>query len=399
MFGHIDPTDPPPPRELVAVLVTAGMVAFGGLLLALLPDREPRLGNLLMLLPPFAACLRLCGAQRGAFGVCLCCLCVLPSLAALAWRVTEPETRQGLIFLSAVLTGGLVYLQLPVSLDDDWERDQRERFKQAEEETIRRTWREAQQRRTPAQQNNRDAFFSLLTRILVQVVRHDDDIAVRDQAFILRFFKNELRLESERLEGIRRLMLREAAASRNLDALLAEFRLRFAPASRLLLAEAACRLARVAQSSSPVRLALARDIVAKLNLDPIQRRNLEAKFGVHAEQERAREQTREDERIRREQARRREEVRRQEESRRRHRALLTPEDEHAFAVLGLPPDAKFSAVRKAYRKLAHQYHPDTVSHLGEEYRRIATKKMQVINAAYDRLARKFGKEQAHVRPH
>ena len=53
--------------------------------------------------------------------------------------------------------------------------------------------------------------------------------------------------------------------------------------------------------------------------------------------------------------------------------------------------AKFAAIKKSYRKLIVQYHPDKVGHLGEEYRRIATEKTKELNAAYRHLAERFGK--------
>jgi DnaJ like chaperone protein len=40
-------------------------------------------------------------------------------------------------------------------------------------------------------------------------------------------------------------------------------------------------------------------------------------------------------------------------------------------------------VKKAYRKLSMQYHPDKVGHLGDEFRKVAEGKMKEINQAYD----------------
>ena len=51
-----------------------------------------------------------------------------------------------------------------------------------------------------------------------------------------------------------------------------------------------------------------------------------------------------------------------------------------YQVLGVSPDASDEEIKRAYRKLAKQYHPD--ANPGDEY---AARKMQEINDAYDRI--------------
>jgi DnaJ like chaperone protein len=55
--------------------------------------------------------------------------------------------------------------------------------------------------------------------------------------------------------------------------------------------------------------------------------------------------------------------------------------EDAYAVLGITKDATDEEVRKAYRKMALQYHPDRVNTLGEDVKAAAQKKFQEINNA------------------
>ena len=55
--------------------------------------------------------------------------------------------------------------------------------------------------------------------------------------------------------------------------------------------------------------------------------------------------------------------------------------EDAYAVLGITKDATDDEVRKAYRKMALQYHPDRVNTLGEDVKAAAQKKFQEINNA------------------
>ena len=57
----------------------------------------------------------------------------------------------------------------------------------------------------------------------------------------------------------------------------------------------------------------------------------------------------------------------------------------AYKVLGLTKDATDDEIRKAYRKLALQYHPDRVATLGDDVKEAAKKKFQELNDAKDRI--------------
>ena len=59
--------------------------------------------------------------------------------------------------------------------------------------------------------------------------------------------------------------------------------------------------------------------------------------------------------------------------------------ESAYKVLGVSPDASDDELRKAYRRLALEHHPDRVAALGDDVRRAAEKKFQEINAAKERI--------------
>ena len=57
----------------------------------------------------------------------------------------------------------------------------------------------------------------------------------------------------------------------------------------------------------------------------------------------------------------------------------------AFATLGLARGATAAEIKQAWRNLSKEHHPDRVTHLGEEFRRVAEERMRKINAAYDTL--------------
>ncbi len=56
-----------------------------------------------------------------------------------------------------------------------------------------------------------------------------------------------------------------------------------------------------------------------------------------------------------------------------------------FEVLGISRNATKKEIQKAYKEKAKLYHPDKVSHLGEELQKMANIKFLEIQKAYDLL--------------
>ena len=60
--------------------------------------------------------------------------------------------------------------------------------------------------------------------------------------------------------------------------------------------------------------------------------------------------------------------------------------------MGLTEDASEAEIKKAYRKLILEYHPDTVAAKGlaDEFKEYATKKFREIQEAYETISKERG---------
>jgi len=59
-----------------------------------------------------------------------------------------------------------------------------------------------------------------------------------------------------------------------------------------------------------------------------------------------------------------------------------------YEVLGVARGASDEEIKSAYRDLANKYHPDKVSHLGDEFKALAHQRFKEIQAAYEALKSK-----------
>jgi uncharacterized membrane protein YkvA (DUF1232 family) len=64
----------------------------------------------------------------------------------------------------------------------------------------------------------------------------------------------------------------------------------------------------------------------------------------------------------------------------------SPKD--AYEILGVSRTASAEEIHAAYRKLANQYHPDKVAHLGQEFQELAEQRFKQIQMAYQELTKK-----------
>ncbi len=65
--------------------------------------------------------------------------------------------------------------------------------------------------------------------------------------------------------------------------------------------------------------------------------------------------------------------------------MFIPETDSSYKILEIEQSVTNEDVKKAYRRMAMKYHPDKVSHLGDEYRKSADEKFKKVNEAYNRI--------------
>ncbi len=72
------------------------------------------------------------------------------------------------------------------------------------------------------------------------------------------------------------------------------------------------------------------------------------------------------------------------------KAMFFKDAKSAYKILEIEPSATDDEVKKAYRKMAVKYHPDKVSHLGDELEAQAKDKFQEVQKAYEDIKKERG---------
>ena len=72
------------------------------------------------------------------------------------------------------------------------------------------------------------------------------------------------------------------------------------------------------------------------------------------------------------------------------KAMFVKDNEAAYRILEISPNATDDDVKKAFREMAKKHHPDKVAHLGEEVQHAAKEKFQMINQAYNDIKKVRG---------
>lgn len=71
------------------------------------------------------------------------------------------------------------------------------------------------------------------------------------------------------------------------------------------------------------------------------------------------------------------------------KAMFFKSTDNAYKILEIDKNASVDEIKAAYRKMAKKYHPDKVTHLGEEHRKGAEEKFKQVQQAYDDLQKEL----------
>lgn len=201
-----------------------------------------------------------------------------------------------------------------------------------------------------SQSESHNRFVWLLVQILVRIAKIDGVVTRDEVQTIQRFFQYNLHYSQTQMLWVKEMIKEATASAETLDSLLLEFKATFAYEPRLILLELIYQILFTKARVPEEELRIARNIANFLEISSYDQRTIEAKYTY-----------------------------RQQQTASTSRNMA----EQYYAVLGLEPGADMETVKKAYRKLSMQYHPDKVRHLGDEFRAVAEEKMKEINQAYD----------------
>jgi DnaJ like chaperone protein len=197
-----------------------------------------------------------------------------------------------------------------------------------------------------------DRYVELMVELLVRLAQVDGTLDRREVTVIRHFFQRDLGYSEEKLLWVRDLIQKARQSSATVtdlcERLVAEYDLQ----ARFIVVEMLGRVARADGAMSAAEAALLQEIAQRLGLGPFfQSFGWQQGYG-------------------------------------QSRPGPGPSPNRttdALATLGLERGATAEQIKQAWRKLSKEHHPDRVTHLGEEFRRVAEERMRKINAAYDTL--------------
>lgn len=201
-----------------------------------------------------------------------------------------------------------------------------------------------------SQTESHNKFVWLLVQILIHTAKIDGQISREEIQTIHRFFQYNLRYNQTQMHWVKDLIKEAINATPSLDSLLTEFKATFAYEPRLILVELVYQVLYTKRQVTDEEQRVARYIAVFLAIADYDWRTIEAKYRYRSQQTAA--------------------------------AAQDLASQH-YATLGLAKGASMEEIKKAYRQMSMQYHPDKVRHLGDEFKAVAEEKMKEINAAYD----------------
>jgi DnaJ like chaperone protein len=199
-------------------------------------------------------------------------------------------------------------------------------------------------------------FVELLVSLLVRLAQLDGTLDRREVAAIRHFFQYDLGYRDEQLLWIRDLIKEACRRSEPVGSLCAQIRAGYGLQERFIVIQVLERVAKADGPATGEELRFIEEVAQKIGLAPFVGGFDFGGMGRGGPGGRPRTPPPQGQRV-----------------------------SDALAVLGLTRGADAHDIKTAWRRLSMENHPDRVTHLGPEFRKLAEKRMREINAAYETL--------------
>lgn len=205
---------------------------------------------------------------------------------------------------------------------------------------------------TSSQSERHNRYVETLVALLVRLAQVDGPLDRREVTVIRHFFERDLGYSGERLLWVRDLIKEAQTSTESVADLCQRLVGDFDIQARLITIEVLTRVAQADGNVSPAERAFLDEVSRYLGLAAFMRGFAwQGRFGETPG----------------------------------FGTVRSDPTAEALAVLGLDPGASADEIKQTWRRLSMENHPDRVTHLGEEFRRVAEERMRRINAAYDVL--------------
>lgn len=188
-------------------------------------------------------------------------------------------------------------------------------------------------------------FVELLVHILVHAFKADGQIDSREIAVTKAFFVQVMGFNSAQMAWVQSLMDVAIKANHPLDEIVEEFNRSFNHESKMIVLQLVYRVVFADHHFSQSEKDFVNRLVRLLKLTDSDHERIRALFVSKGD-----------------------------------------DKDRFYRALGLKRGATKAEIKKAYRNLVKEYHPDKVHHLGTEFREVAEEKVRKINEAYEALS-------------